>query len=238
MNGYESIPGLLPGEVESYDGASRTCRVRIPGVTDGSTTLPVAVFLNALGDRAAGGDTNTEIRILPGDPVWLMFEGGDPRFPIIMGYRTPRAGNPVDWRRWHHKNIELTAEDTLIINARNVVWNVGENVDTHIGGNASTDVGGNVTEAVSGDQTVNVAGSMASTAASSTHEADTHDLTAQTTIHGAIVGASGPGGVGANLAGPVAITGSTVTHDGHNIGSGHTHDGIKRGLETSNPPNN
>jgi hypothetical protein len=105
------IPSLWPGVVESYDKVRRTCRVSIAGITDGPGTLPEAVFNNPLGDRAA----DTEIRILPGDAVWLMFEAGDPRYPIIMGYRTPRAGNPVDWRRWHHKNIELIAEDTFLI---------------------------------------------------------------------------------------------------------------------------
>lgn len=103
------INGLWPGEVASYDGVRRICRVRVVGITDGSGELPEAVFNNPLGDRAP----DTEIRILPNDPVWLMFEGGDPRFPIIMGYRTPRDGNPVDWRRWRHANIELQADGMM-----------------------------------------------------------------------------------------------------------------------------
>lgn len=103
------LPNLCPGEVVSYDPVKRTCRVSIPGITDGSRTLPEAVFMNPLGDRAS----DTEIRILPGDRVWLMFECGDPRFPIIAGYRTPRAGNQAGTRRWHHANIEMTADGTL-----------------------------------------------------------------------------------------------------------------------------
>lgn len=105
------MPSLWPGVVRSYDPTRRTCRVSIDGITDGAQVLPEAVFNNPLGDSAA----TTEIRILPGDLVWLMFEAGDPRFPIIMGYRTPRAGNPKDWRRWQHKNIQLIAEDTFLI---------------------------------------------------------------------------------------------------------------------------
>lgn len=105
------IQGLWPGVVNSYAGGSRTCRVEIEGITEGSGVRPEAVFCNPLGDNAE----STEIRIRPGDPVWLSFEGGDPRYPIIMGYRTPRTGNPTGWRRWQHANVELIAEDTLLI---------------------------------------------------------------------------------------------------------------------------
>lgn len=113
------LPSLWPGEVASYNAQRRTCRVRIPGITDGSDLLPEAVFCNPLGDRA----DVTEIRMDAGDPVWLMFEGGDPRFPIITGYRTPREGNPAGWRRWRHANIEISADGVLRINAQTVEIN-------------------------------------------------------------------------------------------------------------------
>lgn len=117
-----NLPSLWPGVVVSYNRAQRTARVSIPGVTDGSDTLPEAVFSNPLGDRA----DVTEIRIDAGDAVWLMFEGGDARFPIIMGYRTPRTGNPIDWRRWRHANMELTADGVLRLNAATVEINAGQ----------------------------------------------------------------------------------------------------------------
>lgn len=141
-----NLPSLWPGEVASYDAQARTCKVRIPGITDGSSEMPTAVFSNPLGDRA--GDT--EIRILAGDLVWLMFEGGDPRFPVITGYRTPREGNPSDWRRWRHANIELTADGKLVLNAQELEINakvkiVGDTL-THNGKNVgSTHTHGGIT---------------------------------------------------------------------------------------------
>lgn len=144
-----NLPSQWPGEVASYDADARTCEVRIPGITDGSSELPVAVFNNPLGDRP--GDT--EIRILVGDLVWLSFEGGDPRFPIITGYRTPRTGNPKDWRRWQHANIELTAEGEMILNAKNLTINTETttvNGETTV--NGQTAINGQI--ALNGDTSV------------------------------------------------------------------------------------
>ena len=229
----DSIPGLLPGEVESYDPVARTCRVRIPGITDGSSILPEAIIMSPIGDRsdAANSKDHTELRILPNDAVWLMFEAGDPRFPIIVGARLKRAGNPTGWRRWRHANIEMTADGVMRLNANKLEINVTTDMVTVVGGNQSDTVTGNQTstvtgnqnDTVSGNQTTNVTGTMSSQAASSTHQAATHQLTAQTQINGALTTGSGPGGTGASIAGPVAITGGTVTHDGKNIGKTHTH---------------
>lgn len=241
----DTIPGLLPGEVESYDPVARTCRVRIPGITDGSSILPEAIILAPIGDRgnAANSKDQTELRILPNDPVWLMFEAGDPRYPIIVGARLKRAGNPVDWRRWRHANIEMTADDHMIINAARVTWNVTGNVTEHIGGSRLTDIGSNETTTVSGNQSLNVSGSMASQAASSTHQASTHTLTAQTQIAGAITTTSGPGGAGATLQGPVtvngnvAVNGGSITNDGVPVDKTHTHDENNVVGGPTDPPN-
>lgn len=120
-----NLPSRWPGVVVSYDGPTRTCKVSIPGITDGSSELPEAVFENPLGDRAS----ETEIHIEAGDLVWLSFECGDPRYPIITGYRTPREGNPVAWRRYRHANIELTADGQMILNATELIINAQTTVN-------------------------------------------------------------------------------------------------------------
>jgi hypothetical protein len=75
--------------------------------------MPLAEIEYPLGDKSRSGANATEIEITAGDTVWIAFIGGDPRYPIVTGYRNPQAGNAVAWRRWHHKNIELIADETL-----------------------------------------------------------------------------------------------------------------------------
>lgn len=110
---YGLMPGRYPAIVKTYNQARRTCRVEIPGLTDGGDVLPEAELEYALGDRSRSGQYETEYHIMPGDTVWISFVGADPRYPIITGYRNPQAGNSADWRRWHHANMELLA-DTLM----------------------------------------------------------------------------------------------------------------------------
>lgn len=109
----ELLPGRYPAIVKTYDQASRMCRVDIPGITDGGDVFPLAEIEYAIGDKSRAGSYETEIEILAGDTVWVAFIGGDPRYPIITGWRNPQAGNSVDWRRWHHKNIELLATELI-----------------------------------------------------------------------------------------------------------------------------
>lgn len=155
------LPSRWPGVVKSYDAARRICRVEIPGITDGSSELPEATIEQAIGDKSE----HTEIRILVGDRVWLAFECGDPRFPIITGFRAKETGNSTNWRRWHHANFEFTADGMLRINATNIEINgiTTINGQTTVNGvtaiNATLDVSGMSTLAggahVTGDLTNN-----------------------------------------------------------------------------------
>lgn len=202
-----SMDGLWPAEVVSYDGGKRTARVKIAGMTDGSQTMPEAIFCNPLGDNAA----TTEIRIKAGDPVWVMFECGDPRYPIITGYRTPREGNPVSWRRWAHDNIEITADGKMVFNATDVVWNISGSETRKVGGAASLDAG------------------------TSTVKASSHAITANTSVAGSLSAAGGANGSGVKLTGNVAMDGGSFTHNGVKVDSTHTHTEQGDGKEVSTP---
>ena len=110
---YGLMPGRYPAIVRSYNQARRTCRVEIPGLTDGADVLPEAEIEYPIGDKSRAGANTTEIEMLAGDTVWVAFLAGDPRYPIITGYRNPQAGNSADLRRWHHANMELLADGTM-----------------------------------------------------------------------------------------------------------------------------
>ena len=110
---YGFWPGRYPAIVRIYQAEARQVRVEIPGVTDGADVLPLAEIEYPIGDKSRAGSNSTEIEILEGDTVWVAFLGGDPRFPIITGYRNPQAGNSTGWRRSHHANMELLADQLM-----------------------------------------------------------------------------------------------------------------------------
>ncbi|PTQ86851.1 hypothetical protein [Nitrosomonas ureae] len=138
---YGKMPGRYPAIVKSYDQDRRTCRIEIPGVTDGADVFPEAEIEYPIGDKARSGANTTEIEILPGDTVWIAFIGGDSRYPIITGYRNPQVGNSIDWRRFHHANIEITADGMVKLNAETVEINAANvivNGDTAVVGSSLT----------------------------------------------------------------------------------------------------
>jgi hypothetical protein len=105
------MPAFIADTVTDEDRAARMYRVRIPGLTDGATALPRAQLCNPIGDKSE----HTEIRIKPGDRVWLAFEGGDTRYPVIVGYRPKQQENAMDWRRFEHANFQFNADNTFEI---------------------------------------------------------------------------------------------------------------------------
>ncbi len=132
--------GLMPAIVASIDREARVARVSIPGLTDGAAELPEAEFCNPIGDSSE----KTEIRILEGDRVWLAFNGGDPRYPVIVGYRPKNVDNGIDWRRFSHANFQFNADNVFEIIAGTQVHvktplALIEANDSHCTGNLTVD---------------------------------------------------------------------------------------------------
>lgn len=222
------MSNYTPGFVDSYDQATRLCRVRIPGVTDGAEVLPQAMLCYPIGDKSE----HTEIRILPGDRVWLDFVNGDPRFPIIVGFRPKETDNAINWRRWHHANIELQADTDmrLLATAAKVYVSAGTKVQFAAGTNIEATAGADVVVSAGGAVTIN-ATSITLTAGAITLNGPT-TCTSSLTVQGLLtylagMAGSGGGASSANITGNINVTGGEVTVDGIGLKSHHhtEHDG-------------
>jgi phage gp45-like len=194
--------GLMPAEIDSIDREARIARVRIPGLTDGATELPEAEFCNSIGDKSE----HTEIRIKAGDRVWLAFVGGDPRYPVVVGYRPKNGENGIDWRRFEHANFEFTADKEIILTAgTKLTINAPE-----VAVNASTSA------TVTSPKVV-------------IDSADTK-CTGKFEVQGAFIYKAGMTGTGG-----ASVTGA-MTNNGTNIGSTHKHGGVQTGSGSTGTP--
>jgi phage baseplate assembly protein gpV len=186
----------LPAIIKSYDPDRRTVRISVPGMTDGADMLPEAQICYSIGD-----DYNfTEIQINTGIPVWIDFIGGDPRFPLVIGWRTPQEGNANGWRKWRHANIEAIAQQVLkLIAGSEMQFQVGGSTVTIVDGAATVDVqqttftgavtveglftfqsGMNGSGGAGGDATMTITGNtnfIGSVMANGKHIDDTHEHT-------------------------------------------------------------
>jgi len=142
------LHGLHPATVKTYDADMRYCTVDLEGLTIGADSFPQAQIAYSLGDKS----TDTEIEILAGDLVWVSFQGGDPRYPIIVNYRTKNKNASIGKRRWHHLNIELEADEKAEII-------VGESKITAEPDNIALTIGNAMIKAENNKITLSVGGS-------------------------------------------------------------------------------
>lgn len=184
-----------PAVVMSYDANTRLAKIKLEPLDDGADTQLDAELLYPLGDKS-----NTAIEVLAGDFVWVEFEQGDPRYPIIVGYRNKRTGNDDLTRRYHHHgNFEILADNIIKIK-------------------------GNVKVIVE-SATVEVIATTVNVTASNTNITSLVNITGNTSITGnlAVAGAiSGTGGSGASIAGNVTVSNGDVVADGKSLKT-HTH---------------
>lgn len=184
-----------PAVVMSYDANTRLAKIKLEPLDEGADTQLEAELLYPLGDKS-----NTAIEVLSGDFVWVEFEQGDPRYPIIVGYRNKRTGNDDLTRRYHHHgNFEILADNIIKIK-------------------------GNVKVIVE-SATVEVIATTVNITASNTNITSLVNITGNTSITGnlAVAGAiSGTGGSGATIAGNVTVSSGDVVADGKSLKT-HTH---------------
>lgn len=191
-----------PAVVVSYDGGTRLAKVKLEPLDEGADTALDAELLYPLGDKS-----NTAIEVLANDPVWVEFEAGDPRYPIIVGYRNKREGNDDTTRRYHHHgSFEILADNIIKIK-----------------GDVKVIVESQTVEVTA--PTVTVTGTTVTVNATNTNITSLVNITGNTSITGnlAVAGAiSGTGGGGASIAGSVTVSSGDVVADGKSL-KGHTH---------------
>jgi hypothetical protein len=124
---------IYPATVDSYDAVKRTVRIAIPPLTYGAQELPEAVISYPIGDKS----DHTELRILRGDKIWVQFINGDPRYPIVIGYRATETGNANEWRKFHHANFRFDAitGDFVVVAAGSVRIEAASNITIKAGAN-------------------------------------------------------------------------------------------------------
>lgn len=241
-NEYGSMPGRYPAIVRTYNQARRTCRIEIPGLTDGAEVYPEAEIEYPIGDKARSGQYETELEILPGDTVWISFIGGDPRYPIITGYRNPQTGNSADWRRYHHKNSEVLTDEMMHFDSgvsfhvdagTDIAETAGESITVKAGQTISTEAGSSISLKAGSSITLTVGGSTIVIAPSSVAI-----TSAAIALNGPITG-GGPGGASATFNGDIQVK-KGVTSDADVVAGGvslmhHTHPGDSGG--TTGEPN-
>lgn len=102
--------------IHSYDSQSRTAEISIPSVT-GDVQI-TATFMYPL----SHDDRDTELQILPSADCFIFFEANDVQSPVICGYSSHGEGTETvqDIRRIRQKNIEILAENNILIEAGSV----------------------------------------------------------------------------------------------------------------------
>lgn len=202
--------GKYPAVVVAYNGSTRLAQVKIEPLDNGADAVLEAELLYPLGDKS-----NTAIEVLANDAVWVEFEAGDPRYPIIVGYRNKRTGNDDSTRRYHHHgSFEILADNIIKIK-------------------------GDVKVIVE-SETVEVTATTVTVTATNTNITSLVNITGNTSITGnlAVAGAiSGTGGSGATIAGNVTVSSGDVVADGKSL-KGHTHPYTDNGAGmTTSAPN-
>lgn len=125
--------GKYPAEVLSYNAVDRTCMISV--ISHAGQMELLAEIEYPIGDKSQGSHA-TEVEIKSGDLVWIEFIQGDPRCPLITGWRNPTKSNSVGTRLWHHENMQLLADSQLSMNASDIEAGASNSITLSVGGSS------------------------------------------------------------------------------------------------------
>lgn len=105
----EKLFGLYGGKILSYDSTKKTAQVSVEPYTNGAENGITAKIAYPVGFD----DQDTELSINGQPDVWIFFERGEFKNPVIAFFRTRQSSSVSDVFRLRHKQIELYAENII-----------------------------------------------------------------------------------------------------------------------------
>ena len=107
----DNLYGFYPGKILSYNKLAKTVQVSIEPYTSGSENGITAKIAYPVGFT----DTDLELSIVNNPDVWVFFENGQFKNPVVSFFRTKQSGSVQDVLRLRQKTIELIADEIKFI---------------------------------------------------------------------------------------------------------------------------
>lgn len=105
----EKLYGLYAAKILSYDSAKKTAQVSVEPYTTGAEKGITAKLAYPVGFD----DQDTELSINGQPDVWVFFERGEFKNPVVAFFRTRQSSSVSDVFRIRQKRIEFHAEEIL-----------------------------------------------------------------------------------------------------------------------------
>lgn len=134
----EQLNGFYPGKILSIADDKKTVQVSVEPYTSGLENGITAKLAYPVGFN----DKDTELQIIGQPDVWVFFERGQFKNPVVSFFRTHQTGSVTGVFRLRHKKLEFYA-DNIEFYAKKVLFDA----ETHTTGKATSDgdmVAGNV----------------------------------------------------------------------------------------------
>lgn len=126
----EQFNGFYPAKILSIANDRKTVQVSVEPYTNGLENGITAKLAYPVGFD----DKDTELQIVGQPDVWVFFERGQFKNPVVSFFRTRQTGSVTGVFRLRHKKLEFYA-DNIDFYAKNIKFDA----DTHTTGKATSD---------------------------------------------------------------------------------------------------